>query len=111
MTLGALQGRVWAYLQENRQLPRALDEVLANDQRAVDAWDRPIAYRQSEDLYELRSAGEDGQLYSEDDVYMTAHASRIRPCVLVVAGRTYDYSDGAVVCASVLHGWPRSPRS
>lgn len=102
MTLGYLHGRVLKYRQENGELPQSLDALTADGRRPVDGWNRVIAYRRGEpDRFELRSAGEDARFQTADDVYVRAHGSRSLPCLLVVAGRTYDHSEGSSECVFI----------
>lgn len=102
--LGLYQGEIIRYFERHNRLPARLEDANPSNKPAVDAWGRQVRYLTVSEAYELRSAGADSQLETPDDIYFVAHATRRRPCILVVAGRVFDHADGDAVCAPLLRG-------
>jgi hypothetical protein len=104
--LGLYHGDVLRFVNEHQRLPESLKDASTTDKPALDAWGRPVRYTSLYAAYEIRSAGSDALFQTLDDVYFVSHLTRTRPCILVVAGRRFDYSDGDPLCAPLLQGIP-----
>lgn len=105
--LGILQGYISRYWEQHQRIPAILGELNSVEPAGFararkDGWGREIRYRQILPLHELRSAGADGEFDTGDDVVITGHRGRARPCaILDGTGRRFDFASDPPPCPEI----------
>ncbi|MBW3571961.1 MAG: hypothetical protein KY467_12730 [Gemmatimonadetes bacterium] len=95
--LGRLLGAVTQHVRRYQRLPVSMEEIRGSGSfsasAVVDPWQTPVRYRVYGDYFELRSAGEDRQFDTNDDVYTIGLSGRDDPCLIREAqGNLLDFS-------------------
>jgi hypothetical protein len=111
--LGRLFGAVTQHVRRYQRLPVSMDEIRETSSfpasAVVDPWQTAVRYRVSGDYFELRSAGEDRQFDTDDDVFTIGLSGRDDPCVIREAqGNLLDFSAQVPRCA-VPESWGVEP--
>lgn len=103
MRLGNLVLHVNRYGQTTGSLPQDLTPVIGTSSRnallSTDLWGRPARYTRVGVTFELRSAGEDGEFNSPDDVWVTGQFGRDVACTMQIKDRRIDFPEFEPPCS------------
>ena len=103
LRLSMLQQRIFRYEQNEGRLPASVEEIVPNVDPELnlrlDPWRHPVMFRVSGVGYELRSAGDDGVLQTDDDIAVWGARGRQQPCLVQGPQQTIiDHRSEPPVC-------------
>lgn len=114
--LGDLQHIVYEFGVEQGRLPATLEEAIAAERRRSshlgadftslrqDLWGREVRYTHRVTMFELRSAGEDAEFGTPDDILVIGQQGREKPCFARVGTREVRFPEGTPPCMSDFGG-------